>query len=91
MHFSFEEDAGDRCFSSCCKAVSLCPSNPGAHQLMANCLLSQQKQEQAKEALMKCLTLWLPSMQGRVKTGSGGETAASFCEENKMVNTSPSL
>ena len=66
---SFEEDAGERCYDSCCQATLMCPSNPEAHQLMASCLLSQQKPDEAKEALMKSLKLWLPSL----KNGGGKE------------------
>ena len=51
----------------------MCPSNPEAHQLMASCLLSQQHQEKAKEALMKGLALWLPSYHGKGEVEREGE------------------
>ena len=41
--------------------MGLLPGNPEAHQLMASCLLSQQLPDKAREALMKGLSLWLPS------------------------------
>lgn len=69
---SFESDAGQRCYDCCCQAVELSPSNPEAHQVMANCLLSQQLPEKAKEALMKGVLLWLPSRQKK----EGQEAAA---------------
>ena len=82
---SFDEDAGDCCYESCCQAVSLCPSNPGAHQIMANCLLSKQKPEPAKEALMECLKLWLPSLRVKGDVHQLEESVACAGEENQQV------
>ena len=61
MFVSFAEGAGENCHKCCGKAVELSPSNPEAHQLMASCLLSQGKQDEAKLSLMRGISLWLPS------------------------------
>ena len=63
----------------------MCPRNPEAHQLKASCLLSQLKPEEAKEALMKGLSLWLPSLlkkgEEEEERGSGAEAS----QEDDMV------
>ena len=63
-HFSFTEGAGENCHKCCNKAIELSPSNPEAHQLLASCLLSQAKQDEAKTSLMRGVSLWLPSKVG---------------------------
>ena len=73
LSLSFESGADERCWECCSKAIEMCPSNPEAHQLMASCLLSQQHQEKAKEALMKGLALWLPSYHGKGEVEREGE------------------
>ena len=73
---SFEEDAGKSCFESCCQAVLASPDNAEAHQLKASCLLSQQKPQEAKEALMKGLSLWLPSLLSKRLEHEEGEDSS---------------
>ena len=83
--FSFESEAGQQCFECCSKAVELCPTNPEAHQLMASCLLSQQLQEKARDALMKGLSLWLPSCHGNGEEVSGGTKEESEADMTSEV------
>ncbi|XP_068716062.1 uncharacterized protein [Montipora foliosa] len=57
----FKEEAATKCSEYCHKALEYDPSNPEAFQLMASCLLSQEKMDEAREMLKKSLELW----QGR--------------------------
>ena len=74
---SFSEGAGESCHECCSKAIELSPSNPEAHQLLASCLLSQGKQDEAKVSLMRGVSLWLPSKVGGGPSSSSGSEAAS--------------
>ena len=69
---SFVEAAGEKCYRCCSKAIELSPSNPEAHQLLASCLLSQGKEEDAKTSLMRGISLWLPSKVGGASSSSDG-------------------
>lgn len=71
---SFSEGAGENCHKCCSTAIELSPSNPEAHQLLASCLLSQGKQDEAKVSLMRGVSLWLPS---KVDTASSSSKGAS--------------
>ena len=74
----FEENAENSCKLYCEKAVEQDPDNPDAYQVLANFLLSEQKNEEAKEMLLKGLNLWhgcddphikntrLPSYESRI-------------------------
>ena len=82
--FSFESDAGQRCYECCSKAVELSPSNPEGYQLLASCLLSQQLQEKAREALMKGLGIWLPSCHGKKETEDKVKEEATALSEEEV-------
>lgn len=83
---SFAEGAGENCHKCCCKAIELSPSNPEAHQLLASCLLSQGKQDEAKDSLMRGVSLWLPS---KVGGGSPSPSAGASNEIESAVGYSP--
>ncbi|XP_046846329.1 probable assembly chaperone of rpl4 [Xenia sp. Carnegie-2017] len=51
--FCLAEDAEASCKSYCNEAIQHDQNNPDAYQVMANCLLSEQKNEEAREALLK--------------------------------------
>ncbi|KXJ16984.1 probable assembly chaperone of rpl4 [Exaiptasia diaphana] len=55
----FDSEAESKCFQFCQKAIEYDSSNPDAYQVMANCLLSQEKVEEARSVLKKGLDLWL--------------------------------
>ncbi|XP_031564050.1 probable assembly chaperone of rpl4 [Actinia tenebrosa] len=55
----FDTEAENKCFECCQKAVEYDPSNPDAYQTMANCLMSQEKIQDAQTMLKKGLDLWL--------------------------------
>ena len=73
---SFSDAAGENCYRCCTKAIELSPSNPEAHQLLASCLLSQGKEEDAKTSLMRGVSLWLPSKVGGASSSEGGASVA---------------
>ncbi|XP_046846352.1 probable assembly chaperone of rpl4 [Xenia sp. Carnegie-2017] len=56
--FCLAEDAEASCKSYCNEAIQHDQNNPDAYQVMANCLLSEQKNEEAREALLKGMNLW---------------------------------
>ena len=96
--FSFTEGAGENCLKCCSKAIELSPSNPEAHQLLASCLLSQGKQDEAKVSLMRGVSLWLPSKVGGASSSSSEEasnditsTESSFPPYFSRINTAKLL
>lgn len=73
----FSENAETSCKVYCEEAIEHDPSNPEAYQALANFLLSEEKNEDAKEMLSKSLDLWqagedsslkgtLPSYESRI-------------------------
>ena len=58
---SFSADAGSLCQEACSKALELCSGNAEALQVQASCLLSLERTDEAKETLVKSVSLWLPS------------------------------
>lgn len=63
----FEEGAEQKCGESIENAVKSDPTNPEAQQLKASFLLSQEKTEEAKEAIKSSVSLWLPQLQAQDK------------------------
>ncbi|XP_064387108.1 uncharacterized protein LOC135335514 [Halichondria panicea] len=57
----FSADAGSLCQEACSKALELCSGNAEALQVQASCLLSLERTDEAKETLVKSVSLWLPS------------------------------
>lgn len=55
---SFKEEAAAKCSEFCHKAMEFDPTNPEAFQLMASCLLSEEKMDEARQMLAKSLELW---------------------------------
>ncbi|XP_076460484.1 uncharacterized protein LOC143293479 [Babylonia areolata] len=62
-----EEEAESRCEDSVQKAVAADPNNPEAHQLMASFLLSKDNKDEAREAIKKSVSIWLPQLQAADK------------------------
>ncbi len=60
MCYSFSADAGSLCQEAVAKALEWSPSNVEALQVQANCLLSLERTDEAKEVLVKSVLLWLP-------------------------------
>ena len=58
VFFSFKEEAAAKCSEFCHKAMEFDPTNPEAFQLMASCLLSEEKMDEARQMLAKSLELW---------------------------------
>ncbi|XP_066302015.1 uncharacterized protein [Branchiostoma lanceolatum] len=56
----FEDSAEEKCKESLEKAIEECPTNPEAHLLMASYQLSKDNRDEAKQAIEKSLSLWLP-------------------------------
>lgn len=54
----FKEEAAAKCSEFCHKAMEFDPTNPEAFQLMASCLLSEEKMDEARQMLAKSLELW---------------------------------
>ena len=58
---SFTADADTRCHEACTRALEFASNNPEAYQIQASCFLSQEKTEDAKSALIKSVSFWLPT------------------------------
>ncbi|CAB3985880.1 probable assembly chaperone of rpl4 [Paramuricea clavata] len=69
----FVEDAENSCKLYCEKAIEKDADNPDAYQVMANFLLSEQKNEEAKEILLKGLNLWHGCDDPHIKGTEEGE------------------
>ena len=83
------EGAGESCHECCSKAIELSPSNPEAHQLLASCLLSQGKQDEAKASLMRGVSLWLPSKVGGAPPSSSSVPEGASNEIESLASSVP--
>ncbi|KAI3638339.1 hypothetical protein MIR68_003950 [Amoeboaphelidium protococcarum] len=56
----FEEDAEQRCNQYASSAIQSCESNPDAYMTMASLQLTIKNIDQAKQFLLKSVSLWIP-------------------------------
>jgi len=59
----FDESAEEKCGEFVTKALTSDPDNAEAWQVKANWLMSRDQKEEAKEAIQKSISLWLPKLQ----------------------------
>lgn len=59
----FDESAEEKCGEFVNKALTSDPENAEAWQVKANWLMSRDQKEDAKEAIKKSISLWLPKLQ----------------------------
>jgi tetratricopeptide (TPR) repeat protein len=57
----FSPEAEEKCGYYCQKAIDSCTSNPDAYCLKASYLLSKDNKDEAKDAVLSSLSLWLAS------------------------------
>ncbi|XP_064647778.1 uncharacterized protein LOC135500319 [Lineus longissimus] len=65
-----DEGAEEKCQSSIEKSIEADNSNPEAYQMMASFLLVKQDKDNAKEAINRSVSLWLPKFKEREKSTS---------------------
>lgn len=72
---SYDDDAEARCEEFCGLAIRTQPRNPEALQLLSSLRMSQQKPDEAKEAIMQGLSLWYRPREERIIVPADGAKA----------------
>lgn len=88
----FEEDAEEQCKINIDKGIATDVSNPECYQCLANYMLVKGNEEEAKTAMTKSLSLWLPQMQALAE-GTIDPNIEQVCMLNydSRINTSKLL